>query len=217
MKQPITVKCSENPKEYFRQYGQLNRDRKRKQSHLWQLNNPEKRKLIQERYERSHGEQRRESGKAYYENNRDKCLASSNRRLNTPEGKAKRLEYLRKYKKQAHIASKLKLKRTSPEGRAYNRIYQHGRRATERNQSNTNDVNQLKRLYEIVKNKLWVRCYYCGKKIRGDESHIDHIIAISKNGPHRADNICVACASCNLSKNNKHPNEWMGNKQLILL
>ena len=54
-------------------------------------------------------------------------------------------------------------------------------------------------------------CFYCLKKIffKGSPWHIDHFIPISRGGTNYPDNLVVACASCNLSKHDKMPWEWM--------
>jgi 5-methylcytosine-specific restriction endonuclease McrA len=48
-------------------------------------------------------------------------------------------------------------------------------------------------------------CAYCG---RLEKLTIDHIIPISQGGRHEAANICLACAYCNNSKNNRTPEQW---------
>lgn len=46
-------------------------------------------------------------------------------------------------------------------------------------------------------------CYYCDAEFSADKLHIDHIIPLSRGGSHTVDNVCTACAFCNLSKNAK--------------
>jgi 5-methylcytosine-specific restriction endonuclease McrA len=53
------------------------------------------------------------------------------------------------------------------------------------------------------------RCYWCKKRV-GDSYHIDHIIPLSRGGSNSRENICVACAPCNLSKGSKMPEEFAG-------
>lgn len=47
-------------------------------------------------------------------------------------------------------------------------------------------------------------CFYCGE----ESKHIDHIVPLSRGGRHSIGNLIQACASCNLSKNNKFVIEW---------
>lgn len=48
-------------------------------------------------------------------------------------------------------------------------------------------------------------CIYCGAAAE----HADHYIPLSRGGLHCKDNIVPACKSCNLSKNNQMPDEWL--------
>jgi 5-methylcytosine-specific restriction endonuclease McrA len=45
-------------------------------------------------------------------------------------------------------------------------------------------------------------CYYCGKRFPG-VFHADHIIPLSRGGRHIAENLCISCPNCNLTKSNK--------------
>ena len=49
-------------------------------------------------------------------------------------------------------------------------------------------------------------CIYCGS---GEDLTIDHIIALDNGGPHRQDNLVVACRSCNSSKRAKPLMAWL--------
>lgn len=51
-------------------------------------------------------------------------------------------------------------------------------------------------------------CFYCSEPLE-DDYHVDHYYPISKGGSNDAENIVVACPSCNLSKNDKAPDEFM--------
>ncbi len=45
-------------------------------------------------------------------------------------------------------------------------------------------------------------CFHCNKAF-GVSPHIDHVVPIAKGGPHTRLNLCMSCASCNQSKNDK--------------
>ncbi len=52
------------------------------------------------------------------------------------------------------------------------------------------------------------RCYWCCKSLEGQWYHIDHIIPRSLGGSNHPMNLRVACPGCNLSKNDRHPNDF---------
>lgn len=56
-------------------------------------------------------------------------------------------------------------------------------------------------------------CVYCGKPPslfdHNQILHQDHFKPLSKGGGYTADNIIPACQSCNLSKGDKNPQEWI--------
>ncbi len=53
-------------------------------------------------------------------------------------------------------------------------------------------------------------CSYCGGQ---DDLSLDHMIPRIKGGPHAADNLVVACRSCNSSKHARDLLVWMAAKQ----
>lgn len=50
-------------------------------------------------------------------------------------------------------------------------------------------------------------CQYCGKKMKKDESTLDHVIPKSKGGPFSFTNLVASCYSCNQFKADREPNE----------
>ncbi len=60
-----------------------------------------------------------------------------------------------------------------------------------------------------VKSKPTARCYHCDEIVKTSEIHFDHIVALSKGGIHAVENLCVSCASCNLSKGAKPIRAWI--------
>lgn len=54
-------------------------------------------------------------------------------------------------------------------------------------------------------------CAYCQCKLDGN-FHVDHFVPLAKDGEHAADNIVLACSSCNLQKGALNPVEFMEKK-----
>lgn len=48
-------------------------------------------------------------------------------------------------------------------------------------------------------------CQWCHTSIVGQSFEVDHIIPLYRGGGNIADNIAVACPTCNRSKSDKHP------------
>lgn len=67
-----------------------------------------------------------------------------------------------------------------------------------------------------VKSKSTCVCYYCEKVVSTKGIHFDHIVPLSKGGPHSIENICVSCAKCNLSKHATPIQDWYKLGQQIL-
>lgn len=53
-------------------------------------------------------------------------------------------------------------------------------------------------------------CVYCGSS---DNLTTDHLIPESRGGDNSADNLVIACQSCNSSRNNRGIFEWLGLKE----
>ena len=67
-----------------------------------------------------------------------------------------------------------------------------------------------------VKSTPVVTCHWCRETLLGILSVFDHVIPISKGGPHTLENLCVCCGSCNSSKKNRLPSQWSVNGQTFL-
>ena len=79
----------------------------------------------------------------------------------------------------------------------YDRREQYGGDAASRESKNRRKVRE----------KYNGACAYCGTT--EGEFHIDHILPRSRGGGNGLDNLAWSCASCNLSKGAKTPQEWM--------
>jgi 5-methylcytosine-specific restriction endonuclease McrA len=74
------------------------------------------------------------------------------------------------------------------------------------------DLEAIVRWQIKWKSRLFVTCYWCEKEFSPRQCQSDHIIPLSKGGPHELSNLCIACKPCNLRKSVKMPDEW---KKLI--
>ncbi len=58
------------------------------------------------------------------------------------------------------------------------------------------------------KAKNTVRCYWCQGSFSPKTCHTDHVVALTKGGPHSIENLCVSCKTCNLKKQAKRLESW---------
>lgn len=79
----------------------------------------------------------------------------------------------------------------------------HRRRTRKANAQGDYTAKDIKRLY----NKQEGKCLYCGCNL-GEDYHVDHFIPLAKHGKNSPDNLAIACADCNLSKNSTVPYDW---------
>lgn len=52
-------------------------------------------------------------------------------------------------------------------------------------------------------------CRWCCEKLTQANFTVDHIVALSRGGEHKPDNLAACCRKCNASKNNKLLSEWL--------
>lgn len=126
--------------------------------------------------------------KRFYERNREKCLAIHR------AWKDKNRDAIKAYERQYYKANRVRLN-------LYARVKMHVRKSTKK--FTVDDVSRQLRGQKF-------RCWWCTKKLRGNQYHIDHRIPLAKGGENDARNIVIACPHCNLSKHTKMPHEFAG-------
>lgn len=94
------------------------------------------------------------------------------------------------------------------ENKEARRAAEHRREAHKRNADGTHTAMDEKMQYKVQKGK----CHWCGVDV-GEIFHVDHVIPLSRGGSNGPENIVIACVSCNTSKGNKMPNEWVSGRQ----
>ena len=160
------------------------------------------------------------SGKKYYEENRDRVMAYHKKYYEENRDQAR--AYKKKFREENRDRLKAKDKKYYEENRDQARAYQkkyckenpekrraskHNRRA--RKASLISDLTEQQWLETL--NNFGEKCAYCGDTWE----HQDHFIPVRLGGGYTKGNIVPACASCNLSKNSKPPEEWLSEKPEI--
>jgi hypothetical protein len=78
---------------------------------------------------------------------------------------------------------------------------------------------------EMIHNRDNWTCWYCAKDLsifrddfyKGRHMHIDHLVPVSRGGPHELWNFVTACAKCNLQKKHKTLDEFRQTKLAYLI
>lgn len=117
----------------------------------------------------------------------NRCRSCRNKfyRKNNPDFYAKEKARIRRYNK-------------TKKGREVSRNRVRNRRAKLAQVKNTLTAREWQ---EVLK-QYDCKCVYCGSS---KNIEMDHIIPISKNGPHTKNNVIPACRRCNSKKSNKAP------------
>lgn len=147
--------------------------------------------------------------KKYYETNTQKVKEMKKKHY--CENREEMVERGRKWKqenKEKVIEGRKKYNQTEKR-KALNKIYKHRRRARKKN-NGCEDFTQEQLLEHWRQEGINPdKCYYCET---GEYEHLDHYIPIAKGGPHFMSNLRPSCRACNLSKNDKMPEEWLESK-----
>jgi len=138
----------------------------------------------------------------YYETNKVELAAQKAEYYQT--NKVVKLTYASEYRQinKVAIAAKKYVYRQTPKGKLVSANSAHKRRAVVKSGSVS-----TKELQQLVDNNIY--CFYCGCEVTDDNRHIDHFIPLCKGGLHDIQNLVVACATCNMKKGDKMPEEFM--------
>jgi len=170
-------------------------------------------------HSRDHRTARKEYSKRYYAETRDARLSYNREwRAAHPDyyaryceehgekERARKRHYFKEHREEDRARSK-KYRQEHPE-----KILAKSARGRARKRDATPDLTpeqkeSIARIYNTAINGARVRCYLCGEIMPKGDRHVDHIMPISKGGLHIPSNLAVACATCNLSKHAKLPEE----------
>jgi 5-methylcytosine-specific restriction endonuclease McrA len=187
----------------------------------------ERKRLQNRRWQRRVWSHRQEYMKEYYAKNREKIKAKTSARYHADPAShiRKNIAYVKKNaaKKRQWFAgyrdkNRPKILAKQLEWREKNRGKWAGmssrRRAMVRNV--TINLAGIEDWMQRMRRLNFVNCYYCRRLLHSCDIHFDHVIPISRGGPHAIENLCVSCPGCNLSKGPKMISEWDNKPELIL-
>lgn len=167
------------------------------------------RKAIYDEYRATHRAAQKEWAAKHYKKNRERIRAKSNEywlknreRINSKQSKyrAANPEKVKAGQKASIIKNPEVMKASQAKYRARRRGAMIG---------NTKLIIEWEKRW---RRKKFARCHWCLKRFSSKLCHSDHIIPLSRGGPHSIENMAISCQPCNNSKCAKMPDEW--NKKL---
>lgn len=178
-----------------------NRENRLAQSKQYAITHPEVRENAWRKYQTINKDKCRQQNREYYQRNlkaqRERCARKNKK--NYQRDRLKILEANRKWRQanREHVRAKTMKRKALLLGAAVN-------------------LKRIKEWMASVKSRPTATCYYCSCEIQSRLVHFDHIVALSKGGPHSIENLCVSCAACNLSKKAKSISAWVRIGQQVL-
>lgn len=182
-------------------------------------------------YSRIHQEEIRTYHQTFHQSNKDRLNAES--RIRYYANRERRLTRMKVYQQENRIRRRLMQQRrmTDPARRQRVQMYHiafreahpeivrarnqawrlanplkakqgYTRHRARKRQATMGEVN-----YERILARDGYHCYICDRPVRPDDIHFDHVIPLSRNGPHSEDNIKVTHSVCNLRKGAHLPEE----------
>lgn len=166
---------------------------KKKQSHETYMRNQEDRKRRVREYAQKNREVKRAKDRAYHLAHAEaaRVRAREYRRIHAEEHRQYNREYAKTHRPQR-------------------RVNERNRRAR-LNSRGTHTIQDVMMQYKRQRG----HCYYCKRKIIWGKHHVDHIVPLIKGGSNRADNLVIACPTCNCRKREKFLHEWLEGGRLI--
>ena len=110
-------------------------------------------------------------------------------------------EYMREHRQKPEAKEQRRKYLQKPEVKEHIRAHKHKRRA--KAAKLVHDLTAYEWEETLVETEH--KCVYCG----APWEHQDHFVPLSKGGGYTALNMVPSCASCNFSKNNKDPFEFI--------
>lgn len=194
-----------------------NRERRLAQMRAAYRANPAKKIQATKQYHQAHPEVARKSWRKYQSQNRAACRERcrvwyrKNIDAQRARAKAKNKKYFAENRNKILAANRAWRQRNKEKVRERDL-----RRRARKLGAELGDQSIIREWMRQIKSKPFVRCHWCGTKVRGRKIHFDHIVALSKGGHHEIANLCASCADCNLSKQDKALSDWISRGQTFL-
>jgi 5-methylcytosine-specific restriction endonuclease McrA len=202
-KDGLQSRCKKCCSEYHAGYRATHVESIRKQKRAWEQANPDKVNAAQQAWRDANREKYGARLRAWREANPDRDRQLKRKWYDANTDLAKARERIRYSKNIDEIREKSRAyQRANPE---VSRAARQRHRARLKGNGGSFTTAELSALRQAQAG----RCAYCGQTHNPDELTIDHIIPVSQGGRNDITNICLACLSCNSSKSDRTPEEWV--------
>lgn len=206
--------CKPCMAEYKRQYYRKNKQSIAEYNNRYRIANRERLAKAQKEWNRNNADHKRQ----WHKNNHKKVAAQHKLWNEAHPGKMAEYKYEYYLRNREKIACRRRETREHTNEmrrqrykrnerlRDYCRAARQLRRARKLEAEGSFTTKDMRHQYKAQKGKCW----WCSRPIAWEEHHNDHLIPLSRGGTNWPNNMVVSCAQCNLSKNNKLPEEWAG-------
>ena len=189
--------------EIDQRYWKAHPGRAAENTRRWREQNREAEKVSQQRYREENRTKVRAASHRWRENNKE--YAAETDRIRNQNNRESRAAYSRRWRldnpgRAAEIT--LHWRREHPEESANMR---RRRRARESQAIGTHTAADIRLIHKNQKG----RCWWCGKKLKGKQYHIDHRVPLALGGSDSPENLVVSCPQCNMRKRIKLPEEFV--------
>ena len=121
----------------------------------------------------------------------------------------------REANRERHISNVIAWQKRNPDKvKVYNTKKFHNRRAQKAKTNTVGDAKAYRAFVLHVRTAAVLSCYWCHKPTPKRKRQIDHIIPLARGGGDVVLNLCMSCATCNVSRKAKLPHEFSGQFEL---
>ena len=188
-KDGLKAQCRLCCKAYNNQWSKDNKQRKAESTAKWYKENKERKRKYTADWYKNNKERKSQTNKEWLEKNRERR-------------KEVQKEYRRRNKERIS---------------EYNKKYQQDKPEISREKTRRYRSRKRELFVEDIKEKELIDrdgtlCSYCRKELEfGTKTavHVDHVIPLSLGGIHDPNNLVLACRSCNTSKRDENPKDWV--------